>query len=160
MCSFLLDRVGLSSRPEITNDLNANRIRKSQAQVTNFINGLNLRVNPFDTGLREDLLYNISTGESAPPEVADFLLSIDRTGDEMRKEFIESCADDENKFSTAVVKKTKIRNFDTTIKKRKIQIGDKVKEIKVQKDLFGRLVAISMEEKVDIAKVSRIIYRL
>lgn len=105
-------------------------------------------------------MYNISTGESAPPEVADFLLFIDRTGDVMRKKFIESCADDEKKFSTAVVKRTKIRKFDTTIKKRKIQIGDKVKEIKVQKDLFGRLVAISMEEKVDIAKVSRIIYRL
>lgn len=117
-------------------------------------------MNPFDTGLREDLLYNISTGEAAPSEVADFLLSIDSHGDVMRKEFIESCADDENKFSTAVVKRTKIRNFDTTIKKGKIQIGDKVKEIKVQKDLFGRLVPISMEEKVDIAKVSRIIYRL
>ncbi|XP_046977302.1 uncharacterized protein LOC124543218 [Vanessa cardui] len=85
VCSFLLDQVGLSSEPDITNDLNANRIRKGQAQVTNFINGLNLRVNPFNTGLQESLSYNIWTGESALQEVANFVLSIKRTGDVLQK---------------------------------------------------------------------------
>ncbi|CAG9812927.1 unnamed protein product [Phaedon cochleariae] len=129
------------------------RIRKSRMQMANFINGLNLRMNPFDESLKEELLYNISTGEAAPKDVALFLTSIESTGNEMRTSMINACIEDEDAFHNYTIKRVKINNFASVVKKRKIRIGGKVTEVKFQKDLFGRLLAISLKKKIDLTKV-------
>lgn len=38
-------------------------------------------------------------------------------------------------------------------KKNKVQVGGKIQEIKIQRDLFGRMLGISMDYKVDISKI-------
>ncbi|CAH1154920.1 unnamed protein product [Phaedon cochleariae] len=153
VCSHLLKTLGLSGIERTTNDLKEDRIRKSRMQMANFINGLNLRMNPFDESLKEELLYNISTGEAAPKDVALFLTSIESIGNEMRTSMINACIEDEDAFHNYTIKRVKINNFASVVKKRKIGIGGKVTEVKFQKDLFGRLLAISLEKKIDLTKV-------
>nr|XP_037875934.1 uncharacterized protein LOC105842686 isoform X2 [Bombyx mori] len=38
-------------------------------------------------------------------------------------------------------------------KKKKVQVGGKIQEIKIQRDLFGRMLGISMDFNVDISKI-------
>lgn len=135
-----METLGLSGIESTTNDLKEHT-------------GLNLRMNPFGERLKEELLYNISTGEAAPQDVALFLTSIESTGNEMRTSMINACIENEDAFQNYTIKRVKIKNFASIIKKRKIGIGGILAEVKLQKDLFGRLLAISLEKKIDLAKV-------
>lgn len=110
-------------------------------------------MNPFDASLKEKLLYNIATGEAAPKEVKLFLTSVESTGHEIRINMINNYAANEDAFQTYTIKKTQIKNFTSVAKKRRIRVGEKVTEIKIQKDLFGRLLGISIKKKIDIGKV-------
>lgn len=93
-----METLGLSGFESTTNDLKEHRIRKSRLQISNFISALNLRMNPFDESLQEELLYNISTSEAAPQDVALFLTSIESTGNEMRTSLINACIENEDAF--------------------------------------------------------------
>ena len=110
-------------------------------------------MNPFSSEVPKDLLLNISTGEAAPTEVTDFLQNIEKIGEGKRKDFIDICSKDENNFSTYKIKNTKIINFQSIIKKKKINVAGKIQEVKLQRDLFGRLLAILLEEDIDLDKV-------
>ena len=103
--------------------------------------------------LQGTLLYNISTGEAALQEVEQFLTSIESTGNEMRLNMINECSSEEDQLQAFVIKKTKIQNFTSIAKKARIKVGAKETEIRIQKDLFGQLLAISIENKIDIANV-------
>lgn len=149
----MLELVGLSNKPSLTNDLKDNRIRKSQSQIKHFIGSLNVRISPFDSSLHSDFLFNISTGESAPSQVAEFLTSVEKIGQEKREQFIHSCECDPDYFNKGVIKKVQIQKFPSLVKQRRIRLGDKVTEIKVQKDIFGRLLAASIDAKIDMPKV-------
>lgn len=50
-------------------------------------------------------------------------------------------------------KETKFYNFGSCIQQKKIEIGGKPQEVKLQRDLFGRLLGISLDAKVDMAKI-------
>lgn len=65
----------------------------------------------------------------------------------MRLQMIEECTEDQEKFQKFVVKRNKILNFTSCVKRRKITIAGKVQEVKIQRDLFGRLLGISRYRK-------------
>ena len=71
----------------------------------------------------------------------------------MRMKMINSCSSKQDQLETYKITKTEIKNFASIVKKKKVRMGDKVTEMKIQKDLFGRLLGISVEKKIDIAKV-------
>ncbi|GFS49542.1 hypothetical protein TNCV_2968361 [Trichonephila clavipes] len=50
-------------------------------------------------------------------------------------------------------KKNQVLNFAGAPKNKKITLGNKVIELRMQRDLFGRLLGISMTNKVDMEKV-------
>lgn len=122
-------------------------------QIDTFTETLNRRMNPFTSQSRDDLLLNISTGEAAPDIVSDFLLNIETTGQSKRKSFIDSCAESAENFDKFVVKNVKVHNFVSCSKSMKIKVAGKEQEVKLQRDLFGRLLAISLEQVVNIEKV-------
>jgi len=100
-----------------------------------------------------DQLINISSGKSASPLVEAFLLNIEENGDSHRKTFISECLLNINRFEKAI-KKTSINNFSKDYEKKKnVRVGGKIQEIKIQRDLFGRMLGISMDYKVDISKI-------
>lgn len=79
----------MSNVSDKVNDLNASNIRKNRRLVKTFRKSLSMRMNPFDETLDKDYLYNISTGRAAPPEVADYLLTVQTSGEESKKQFIQ-----------------------------------------------------------------------
>lgn len=151
--SHVLDFSGLRSTQDVANDLKKNRIKKSKKQIDAFTEALNRRINPFVGNVDKNILFNISTGQAASKEVTDFLLNVEITGESGKKLLIDTCSYDKNNFDKFVVKKNKILNFTSKCKKRLLKVGVREKEITVQKDLFGRLLGISLENNIDLEKV-------
>ena len=108
-------------------------------------------VNPFATDISKDFLFNISTGQAADENVAEFLLNAEKMGDEQRQQFIKECIEDSNRFER-VIKQNKIINFASMQKKKKITLAGKVTEVHLQRDLFAQLLCISLEKELDVYK--------
>ncbi|CAF4875177.1 unnamed protein product [Pieris macdunnoughi] len=152
LISHVLDVCGLRNLQDITAELQPNRIKIYGKQIADFIEILKANCNPFDPQLDKENLYNIATSKPASPEVADFLLNIQENGENLRNRFINECADDESRFDKPI-KKNKVFNFAEAPKKKKLTLGNKVVELRMQRDLFGRMLGISLTHKVDIEKV-------
>ncbi|GFU81470.1 hypothetical protein TNCV_1525041 [Trichonephila clavipes] len=52
----------------------------------------------------KDSLYNIATAKPVPENVANFLLNIEKNGEDLRKQFITECAEDQNRFDKPIKK--------------------------------------------------------
>lgn len=84
-------------------------------------------VNPFATDISKDFLFNISTGQAADENVAEFLLNAEKMGDEQRQQFIKECIEDSNRFER-VIKQNKIINFASMQKKKKSHWQEKLQK--------------------------------
>lgn len=51
------------------------------------------------------------------------------------------------------ISRVAIVNFSIDIAKRTVRNGDKIQEIRMQRDMFGRMVGLSMDYKIDIEKI-------
>lgn len=151
--THVLDELGITKKQDISADLQPNNIKRSSQQLTQFINTFDQYVNPFSLDLAPDQLFNIGSGKAASSEVEEFLLNIQKTGEELRTTFISECASDPKRFEKAI-KKTSIHNFSSLLlKKKSVKIGGKQQEIKLQRDLFGRLLGISMDHQIDVLQI-------
>lgn len=144
LISKVMAESGLAVTQDVSNDLLLNRIKLSQCHIENFTSAINLQNNPFDEDAMQDVLLNISTGQAAPTEVEEFLFNIESNGEDAKKQMIQQCETDKTKFSTYVVKRVKILNFASCAKKRKINVNGKEQQVRMQGDLFGRLLGIAM----------------
>lgn len=70
----------------------------------------------------------------------------------MREQFINECAVNSDRFEKPI-KKLQILNFAAAPKKRKVFLNNKVVELRMQRNIFGRMLGISLSHKVDIEKV-------
>ncbi|GFV11585.1 uncharacterized protein TNCV_975751 [Trichonephila clavipes] len=55
-----------------------------------------------ETRQDKDSLYNIATAKPVPENVANFLLNIEKNGEDLRKQFITECAEDQNRFDKPI----------------------------------------------------------
>ena len=153
LISFALNISGLSSKNDITNDLFTHRINRGIADMNKVIVAFNDRINPFCKETRKDVLCNISTGQSVSNEISDFLLNVEAIGEKQKIEFLDKCAVDEENFDKYVIKKNKILNFASESKQKKVKKSVREQEVRLQKDLFGRLLCVSLDHNIDISKV-------
>lgn len=109
-------------------------------------------LNPFSTELDKGSLYNIKTEKAASNKITDFLVSVLEEGNELRERFIAECSKYPDRFKKPI-KKRMILNFTSATTKKKVKCSNKVQEIKMQRDLFGHLLALSLQHEVDLAKV-------
>lgn len=91
---------------DVTADLQPNRIKIFEKQLTDFIDIFEKNCNPFDPDLNKDNIYNIATGKPASQHIAEFLLNVEENGDELRKQFITEWAIDESRFDKPIKKNT------------------------------------------------------
>ncbi|GFU47188.1 hypothetical protein TNCV_4654401 [Trichonephila clavipes] len=103
--------------------------------------------------LPKDLLINISSGKAASKTVEKFLLNIEEHGEIKRKTFIAECEQDDSRFEKSIKKNTDRQLFHRLCKKKNNNNWWKTVEVRVQKDLFGRILGISIDHKVDMAKI-------
>ena len=102
--------------------------------------------------MEKDLLYNIGTGRSISDESSDLLLNVDVLGERSKTNFIVSCSEKEDDFESRIPL-NKILNFGSANIKQKVKNKNKVKEIRLQKDLFWRIAFIALEHDPDIQKI-------
>ncbi|GFV00209.1 hypothetical protein TNCV_3322601 [Trichonephila clavipes] len=149
--SHVLDVYGLKQLQDVSADFQPNRIKIYGNQIADFIEIFEKNINPFDESLDKDSLYNIATAKPVPENVVNFLLNIEKNGEDLQKQFITECAEDQDRFDKPI-KKIKCLIL-LVLQRRKIILGNKVIELRMQRDLFGRLLGISMTNKVEIEKV-------
>lgn len=114
-------------------------MEKDKRQLQDFVEGIRQTINPFSFSIDADKLFNISSRQAATPEVANSLLNAVSKGTELRDKFIAECNDNSERFH-ARIPKNAVLTF-ASMKKKKIQIGQKVLEVRLQRDLFGRLLS-------------------
>ncbi|GFT80917.1 uncharacterized protein TNCV_1935191 [Trichonephila clavipes] len=86
--SHVLDVCGLKQLQDVSADLQPNRIKIYGKQLSDFNEIFETNINPFDESLDKDSLYNIATAKPVPENVANFLLNIEKNGEDLRKQFI------------------------------------------------------------------------
>ncbi|KAF9411132.1 hypothetical protein HW555_009994 [Spodoptera exigua] len=92
------------------------------------------------SSLDADKLYNITTGEAAEQNTTDFLLNVESRGETLRNNFITEVEERHARFQEPL-KKNPVFTFSTVKKKKKVVLGGKVQELRLQRDLFGQLLA-------------------
>ncbi|GFX55458.1 uncharacterized protein TNCV_267461 [Trichonephila clavipes] len=102
--SYVLDVCGLKQLQDVSADLQPNRIKIYGKQLSDFNEIFENNINPFDESLDKDSLYNIATAKPVPENVANFLLNIEKNGEDLRKQFITECAEDQNRFDKPIKK--------------------------------------------------------
>ena len=109
-------------------------------------------MNPFDPADKERL-YNIATGKAASADTEKFLLSVNVTGEIAKKSFISECIKRPERFKEKIPKQ-KMQTFETELGRKKIQRSNgRVVTACFVNDLFGSLLRLSLEEKIDMAEV-------
>ncbi|GFU43972.1 uncharacterized protein TNCV_1878511 [Trichonephila clavipes] len=83
---------------DVSADLQPDRNKIYGKQIADFIEIFEKNINPYDENLDKDTLYNIATAKLVPENVANFLLNIEKNGEDIRKQFITECAEDQDRF--------------------------------------------------------------
>ena len=110
---------GIRKSQDVTNNLHTNKIKLSSKQLHNFIENIKNNINPFSKEIDKENLYNISSGQAVNINVSNFLLSLEKVGDEQRQAFIEECSKDAYRFEKSF-KRNKILNFTSDFQKKKL----------------------------------------
>ncbi|KAK5637859.1 hypothetical protein RI129_000142 [Pyrocoelia pectoralis] len=150
--SFTYEATGLQKRQDVTSDLEKHNIKRDTKLLRNFIATFSKFMNPFDSSLDKNLLFNISNGKSASQNVEQFLLNMESTGNELRDKFISECSESVDRFEKPITR-VKILNFTSETVKKNLNGGNTVQEVRMQRDLFGRMLGISMDYKIDFEKI-------
>lgn len=151
--THVYEELGLQTHQDVSADLITHNIKNSIEQLQTFISTFAQFINPFSLEVPTDQLLNISSGKAASDQVETFLLNIEKNGDCKRKTFISECLIDINRFEKSI-QKTPVDNFSKDYEKKKnVKVGGKVQEVKIQRDLFGRMLGISIDYNVDISKI-------
>lgn len=140
----------IKKKDDVTKVLKPASIRKSNESLEALILIITECTNPFSPELSKDHLYNISNGKSVSNDIHEFLSSVETMGDKQRRAFISECVDAPDRFDKSI-KKNNIINFDSR-NKVIVKIFGKVKEMQIQRDIFGRLLSASVKKKIDIEK--------
>lgn len=100
--------------------------------------------------LNKNTLFNISTGQEAKSETAKYLLGVEKFGKKLKNEFIDECTEDMYRFENTR-KLVKIRTFANEKIVKKITVGSQVKNVVIQRDIWGTLLAVTIKHDISVA---------
>lgn len=143
------DFVGLVKYDDIK--ASSNQTKKFNDRFQNFVKTVNETLNPFSEDINATKLFNLSTGKAASPSTEDFLLNIKTEGTRQMENFIKECSENPNRFNQPV-KRNKINGFGSEMYKKKKALPPnlQINEIKVEKNVLGRILCIALENKIDL----------
>ena len=113
-------------------------------------------IDPFSNHLIDDTnLYCIADGKKIEDNIKKQMLNVFVLGKEWKDEFVKECLDDPTRFEKPI-KRRKVSNFASTAIKIKLQCKDaKVVELKITRDLLGRMLYLACTGKLNLEKVVR-----
>ena len=146
----------MTKKEDVSNNLRPHRIHNDHADLNKVIVMIVMiqeTINPFDVNLDPDKLYNIGTELAAMNSTQFFLLNVFKNGENEQKKFIEECSQNSLRFKKPI-KRQKIISFATKTGKQKITASNgKVLSACSMHNLFGNILYISLQRKVDMAQV-------
>ena len=148
MISSLMEFCGMRQKDDITKDLKKSSIKNSRNNLSALLDFFKECTNPFSADLSKEHLYNVSSGQSVDDKIYDFLSKVETNGETQRKYFFTTSSTNVKRFDQPITKNT-ICNFAFNSTK-KVTILGQVKEVEVQRDVFGRLLYATIENKMDI----------
>lgn len=131
--------------------LQKNRIIKDQKSLHSIIEAINNTMNPFDDNIDKNVLFNISTGRAASENVTNFLQNIKEEGHKQKLNFISECCSVPGRFEKPI-SRNKIFNFASECITKTVKNKDKSKKVllKMERDILGRSLAVSITKKINI----------
>lgn len=102
--THVLDELGFGKSQDISAELQPHNIKKSSEQLEKFVDSFNQYINPFSPDLSADQLFNIASGKAALPQVEQFLLNVEKIGNDQRETFISECTSDISRFEKSIKK--------------------------------------------------------
>ena len=150
--SSLLHMLNLKKNKDVSHYLRLGVMVKDNKLLHKVIDLLCAMMNPFDPADKKRL-YNIATGKPASADTENFLLSVNVTGEIAKKSFIKECIKRPEKSEEKILKH-KRQTFETELGRKKSQKSNgKVVTACFVCDLFGSLLCLSLQEKIDMAEV-------
>ena len=147
----LLEKTGLKASDDGLKDLKVYRIRKDNENMNELLDTITAHMDPFQMKT-DDNLYCLSSGKSVPAEVKEDLLNCQERGKSWCQEFEEGCQLDPSRFQKPIPRR-KVKNFASMSIKSSVKSNKKVVELQVTRDLFGRLLYLTITNKLDLTKV-------
>ena len=146
--------MGLKQNDDVT-QLKASRISKNSTDLCKLMDVISETVDPFPLHTEKEFLFNITTGKFASAETTDFLLDASRTGCDFQKEFIDECVADPSRYEKSI-KRQKVCTFSSEgAKVNKKSMDGKVIEMKMERNLFGKLLCVAFEKEIDVKEILR-----
>ncbi|XP_055836631.1 uncharacterized protein LOC129905221 isoform X1 [Episyrphus balteatus] len=152
--SSLYNMLGLLRKDDVTRDLKKGEIQKFSANLTKLTNEIENSCNPFsDTTQQENhRLFNICSGKCVSEATEEFLINLKRERKKKRDNFIKECQADSQRFE-ATISKTKILNFASNNKVAKTIACGKVREVKMERNLIGRIFFLASQNSTDVKEI-------
>lgn len=148
--SDILNYLGLTSKEDVSREVNPSCIRRDMRQLMDVMACIVSCSNPFEN--ESTSLHNISTGKTASPVTQYFLTNVMEIGRKAMDDFIQRCVADSAAFEKPI-QKQKIHTFAEEGIKINRRVNGKIQEVKMERDMFGRLLMLSMKNKIDMAVV-------
>lgn len=149
--STLLLNVGLTRQDDVTPELRKSRMEKDRKAVDSIIQALEETMNPFDSSLNADKLFNVATGRAMSEETSNYLLADVEAGRRQKEQFLNECRDDVERFERPI-KRNKMLNCAAECVKKVVLSKDGKEKVLIQqeRDVFGRLLLIAINYKIDL----------
>ena len=142
----LFTKAGLKSADDVTQSLKPHRLKKDRQDLDSLMKSIENTMNPFAIS-PTSAPYNIVTGKEVPNNIRDDLLHCKQIGGLWHQEFFMECCQDDTRFDKPI-RRRKVKNFTAAVPKSKVRgKAEKLVEFKNTRDLFGRLLYISMQAK-------------
>ena len=143
----------MTKKEDVPNSLRPHRIRNDHADLNKVIVMIQKTMNPFDVNLDPDKLYNIGTGLAAMDSTQNVLLNVFKKEGNKRIKIVEECTLNSLRFEKPI-KRQKNISFATQTGKQKITVSDgNVLLACLMRDLFGRILYLLLQRKVDMAQL-------
>ena len=152
--THLMEEMGLTRKDDVTQELKKSRIKRNNEDIDKLLMAISSSMNPFTIDpFNIESLFNIETGKATSKETCDFMLNITTEGVKQQNSFINKCVSDTNLFNASITR-NKLRTFalEGAKVKRKSSKG-KLEEVKMEKNLFGKLLCLALQQKIDLKEI-------
>lgn len=131
-------------------ELQPSQIRNSESDTRKLVEAFNSFTNPFNAECLEEL-FCLSSGKPASKEVKEDLLSADEKGRTAMKAFIKDRLVDKSVPFHEPIKRMKLKTFASACVVKKVRSSEnKLIQIKAERNVFGQLVLLSVENNIDL----------
>ena len=157
----LLHMANIQTPGDIYKSLRPSQILKSESFCTRIVTVLKEEyINPFDSDLEKNLLYNLSSGMPISEDISGEILNTLHEGETLYKKFVtERLVSKDVLFHDPIPRRT-LKLFDASSKKLLLTKNGPVKTVEVNRDILGTLLALSAKTEKMIDFESALEYPL